>query len=497
MTDRMHLAMPFPILAALSPNGLLLLALVAILGLILLIARFKLNAFVALLLASLFVGVGSGMPLPDIATAFQGGVGKTLGFLGMIIGLGTILGKLLAESGAAEVIATTMVRWMGTKRIDFAVMLVAFVVGISVFFGVGIVLLGPIAFSLARETKLPILRLALPLAAGLSTAHGLIPPHPGPMFAIGALGADTGKTILWSLIFGLPVALITGPLLARWVAPLVPVEIGGLGAQSNCAGSAPRKPSFGMSLFTMLLPVILMLVATLADVTLPSRANVTAMETRFAAEQAGIATPAQPPVTAQEIEHARKLVPIRETADFIGAPTVAMLVAVLFAFWSFGRNVGLNGGQILKFTEECVAPAASIFLVIGAGGGFSEMLKVSGVGDAIAGKVALLTISPLILGWIIAGLLRIAVGSATVAITMASGLMIPLLKLHPGTNLELLVLSMGAGSLILSHVNDSGFWFVKEYIGMTVPQTLKTWTVVETGIAVTTLILILIADAIV
>ncbi|MES2571653.1 MAG: SLC13 family permease, partial [Verrucomicrobiota bacterium] len=257
-----------PTIAVLSPNGLLLLAFTAIVGLIVLIARFKCNAFVALMLASIVVGVGSSMPLNAVAKSFQDGVGSTLGGLAMIIGLGTILGKLLAESGAAEVIANTMVNIFGEKRIDYAVMLVAFLVGISVFFGVGIVILGPVAFMLARRTGLPILRLMLPLAAGLSTAHGLIPPHPGPMVAIGLIGADTGKTILWSLLIGAPVALITGPWLARWVTPRVPVEIGGLGAEATTRPEAPRAPSFALSLFTMLLPVLLMLVATLADITL-------------------------------------------------------------------------------------------------------------------------------------------------------------------------------------------------------------------------------------
>ena len=447
-----------PSIAVLSPNQLLLLALVAIVGLVILVARFKCNAFIALMLASVFVGLGSGMPLPNIAKSFQEGVGNTLGFLAMIIGLGTILGKLLAESGAAEVIANTMVRLLGVKRLDYAVMLVAFLVGISVFFGVGVVLLGPIAFMLARSTGTPILALALPLAAGLSTAHGLIPPHPGPMFAIGKLGANTGMTILWSIVIGAPVALITGPLLARWVVPRVPVEIGGLGAMASGSATAPRRPSFALSIFTMLLPVLLMLLATLADVTLPPEDRT------------------------------------RQIVDFIGSPVVAMLIAVLFAFWSFGRHVGLTGDQILRFTEECVAPAASIFLVIGAGGGFSKVLDHSGVGAAIAGVGNGLDVSPLLLGWLIAGSLRIAVGSATVAITMAAGIMLPILEAHPGTNRELLVLSMGAGSLILSHVNDSGFWFVKEYFGMTVAQTLKTWTVVETGIAVTSIIFILLLD---
>lgn len=448
-------------IAMLSPNGLLLLALAAIVGLIVLIARFKCNAFIALMLASLVVGVGSGMPLSGIAKGFQEGVGNTLGFLAMIIGLGTVLGKLLAESGAAEVIANRMVGLLGIKRLDYAVMLVAFLVGISVFFGVGIVLLGPIAFMLARQTRTPILYLALPLAAGLSVAHGLIPPHPGPMVAIGKIGADTGKTILWSLAIGLPTALITGPLLARWVAPRVPVALGGLGAEASGKAAAPRPPGFALSIFTMLLPVLLMLLATAADVTLPPDSQ------------------------------------LRQSADFIGAPVVAMLIAVLVSFWSFGIHCGLTGAQILKFSEDCVGPAASIFLVVGAGGGFSKILEYSGVGAAIAAMALKIPVTPILLGWIIAGLLRIAVGSATVSITMAAGLMLPVVQARPETNRELLVLAMGAGSLICSHVNDSGFWFVKEYLGMTVSQTLKTWTVVETGIAVVSIVIILAANAVI
>jgi gluconate:H+ symporter, GntP family len=446
----------------LGPTGLLLLTFFAVVSLIVLIVRFKCNAFVAILIAALVVGLGSGMPLAEVAGKIEAGVGKTLGSLGMIIGLGTILGKLLAESGAAEVIATRMVRVMGVQRLDYAMMLMAFLIGISVFFGVGIVLLGPIAFSLARETRTPILRLALPMAAGLSVAHGLIPPHPGPMLAIGYVEANVGRTILWSIVLGLPVALVTGPFLARWVAPRVPVEIGGLGAQSTTGGSAPRRPGFGISVFTMLLPVLLMLVDTVAVLAWPK-------------DNGWL------PVT-----------------KFLGSPTVAMLIAVLVSFWTFGRNCGLTGAQILKFSEDSAGPVAAIFLVIGAGGGFSSVLQASGVDKAIAGVVGEKPLSPsmlLFMGWTVAGLLRIAVGSATVSIQTASTLMLPLIHMPGATvNRELLVLAMGAGSLILSHVNDSGFWFVREYLGMSVSQTLRTWTVVETGIAVVSIALILVAN---
>jgi GntP family gluconate:H+ symporter len=240
----------------------------------------------------------------------------------------------------------------------------------------------------------------------------------------------------------------------------VPVEIGGLGAEAIARPEAPRAPGFGISIFTMLLPVLLMLLGTAADLTLPKDNT------------------------------------LRLWADLIGAPAIAMMVAVLVSFWTFGKNCGLTGGQILRFSETCLGPAASILLVIAAGGGFSAVLKGSGVGDAIGAFGSSLSLSPLLLGWIIAGLLRIAVGSATVAVATAASLMAPIIANNPSVNKELLVLSMGAGSLILSHVNDSGFWFVKEYLGMTIEQTLKTWTVVETGIACVSIVIILAVNAV-
>ncbi len=452
--------MPPLLLAALSPNALLGLALVAIILLVLLIAHFRCNAIVALTLISLLLGLATGMNPAKVAESFGAGVATTLGSLAMIIGLGTILGKMLAESGAAHVIAMRLTTLFGKERLDYAIMLSAFVIGVSVFFQVGIVLLGPVVFALARETKTPILRLGLPLAAGMSTAHGLIPPHPGPMAAIGLLHANVGKTIAWSVfVVGPPVALLMGPLLGRWVTPRVPLEIGGLGATAGAVPSASRRPGFGISLFTMLLPVLLMVSTTIADVQL-AEGNA-----------------------------------LRSWADFVGAPTVAMLIAVLVSFWTFGKNCGLNRAEILKFSEECLAPVASVLLVIAAGGGFSKVLIQSGVGEALHGVQDSLHVPPLLAGWILAGLMRIAIGSATVSVTTAAALMVETVNADPTINRELLVLAMGAGSLILSHVNDGGFWLVKEYFGMTIAQTLKTWTVVETGVACSSIIIIMIVNA--
>ena len=461
--------MIFP-LAVLSPNALLAIAAVAILVLIVLIARCKLNAIIALTLVSLLLGLTAGMEPAKVVESFSAGLADTLGKLALIIGFGTMLGKMLSESGGANVVAAGITRAFGVQRLDYAVMVAAFVIGVSVFFQVGLLLLGPVVFALARETKTPILRVGLPLAAGLSTAHGLIPPHPGPLAAIGILHADIGKTIAWSLlVVGPPVALITGPFLARRVTPHVPVELAGLGASANVQPSAPRAPGFGLSIFTIMLPVVLMLVPT--AFLLLSRGQ------QFPAGtwQAGLQT----------------------WADFIGNANVAMLIAVLVSFWTFGFTCGLTGHQILRFSEECLAPATGVMLVIAAGGGFSKVLGASGVGTALAELGKSMHMSPLLLGWLIAGMMRVAVGSATVSVMTAASIMLPIVQADPHINKELLVLAMGAGSLVLSHVNDGGFWLVKEYFGMDIPQTLKTWTVVETGIAVMSIMLILIANAVV
>jgi GntP family gluconate:H+ symporter len=445
----------------LSPDTSLLVVVVfAVIGLIVLVARFKLNAFLALILASIFVGLCSGMPLPKIARSFQEGVGGTLGFIAVVVGLGTMLGKMLAECGGAEVVAASFIRCLGTHRLHWAMLAVGFIVGLPVFFGVGLVLLVPILFTLVRDTKAPLLFLGIPLVAGLSVSHGLIPPHPGPMVAIEKLGADVGRTILYATLVGIPTAVIAGPIFGRFISPMVRVEGGGIGSRLVGPAASAVKPGFGLTLLTILLPVILMLAATLAEVML------------------------------------EKTSPLRAWAIFIGSPLVALLAAVLFSFYSFGRACGIGREQILKFTDECVGPAASIILVVGAGGGFSKVLEHGGAADAISGLARGLDLSPILLGWIVAALIRVAVGSATVAITLGSAIMVPIAEAHPGVAPELLVIALGAGSLVLSHLNDGGFWFVKEYFNLTVPQTLKTWTVMETIIAVVALVLTLLLDLI-
>ena len=445
----------------LTPEATLLgSTLAAIVVLVVLVARFKLNAFIALMLAALCVGLLAGMRPLAVAKAFQDGVGNTLAFIAVVVGLGTMLGKMLSESGGAEVIAGTLIRLFGTQRLHWALMFVGFIVGLPVFFAVGLVLLMPILAALTRDTKQPLLLLGIPLVAGLSTSHGLVPPHPGAMVAIGQLGANVGTTILYSIIIGVPTAMVAGPIFGKFISRMVPVELGGLGAALVQKTPRPRRPSFAVALATILLPVALMLAATLADQMLP------------------------PENTA------------RLWLDFAGAPAIALLAATLLSFYTFGFACGFTRGDILKFTEECVGPAAGIILIVGAGGGFSEVFKQSGAGKVLAEGARDLHFPVLMLGWLIAAAIRLAAGSATVAITLAASLMGPIVAESPQTSRELLVVALGAGSTIFSHLNDGGFWLVKEYFGMTVPQTFKSWTAMETIIAVVALVLALLLEAI-
>lgn len=430
---------------------LLLYAALAVAGLILLIARAKVHPFIALVGVSVAMGAAAGMPLLDVVAAFQGGVGNALGFIAVVVGLGTMLGKMMAESGAATRIATTLIALFGERRVHWAMMVVALIVGIPVFFQVGFVLLVPLVFTIARRAGMSVVKIGIPLVAGLSVVHGMLPPHPAAMLAVAAFGADVGRTILYGLIVGVPTAALAGPVYGAWIARRVTLAGKNPMAEqlegTRITGDGPT-PGFGISVLTVLIPVILMLLASAADIALPARSAA------------------------------------RAALDVAGQPVVALLLALLFSFWSLARAAGFTREQVLKYCNECLAPTATILLVIGAGGGFNQVLVASGVGGAIADVARSSHASPLVLAWIIAALIRVATGSATVAMTTAAGIVAPLAATLPGTSAELLVLATGAGSLVLSHVNDAGFWLIKEFFNMTVAQTLKTWTVAETIIGV-------------
>ena len=432
-----------------SPNTLLLLyAFLAVLALIVLIAVFKLHPFVALVVVSLGLGAAAGMPLSTVVKAFQDGVGGVLGFVAVVVALGTMLGKMMAESGGAARIATTLIALFGERRVHWAIMVVAFLVGIPVFFQVGFMLLIPLVFTIARRSGLSLVKIGIPLVAGLSVVHGMVPPHPAAMLAVQAYRADIGRTIAYAILVGLPTAALAGPIFATWITPRIQLPAHNPMATQLSGDTSREMPSFGLTLFTVLLPVILMLAASVADV---------ALDTTSA---------------------------IRATIDFVGSPIVALLVALLFSFWSLGYRQHFARDQILKFANDCLGPTATILLVIGAGGGFNRVLLESGVGKAVADLALGSHASPLVLAWTVAALIRVATGSATVAMTTSAGIVAPIAAAIPGSNAELLVLATGAGSLVLSHVNDAGFWLIKEFFNMTVPQTLKTWTVAETIIGI-------------
>ena len=429
-----------------SPGYLLLIAALGVALVVLLITWVRMPAFLALASGALAVGLAARMPLTEIPRAFQSGVGDTLGFVAMVIGLGTVIGKLLAESGGAAVVSGAIVRLMGERRLDWAMMLSGFIVGLPVFFQVGLVLLAPVLFTIAQSTAAPLLRLGLPLVAGLSTAHGLVPPHPGPVAAIALLHADPGRTLLYSLIIGFPTAVVSGPLFARFITRRVSAEPGAMAEQLAGRAAPAHPPSLTITLLTILMPVLLMLAAALAQALLPASA-------------------------------------LRAAVELAGTPLMAMLLSTLLALLTFGTACGFNRTRILQFAEESLPPIASVLLVVGAGGGFGRVLDIAGVDTAIAQAMGGLALSPLVLGWLIASVLRVSVGSATVAVVTAAGIMAPIAAAIPGVNLELLVVAIGAGSLIAGHVNDGGFWLVKEYLNMTVPQTLGTWTILETVVA--------------
>jgi len=427
---------------------------------VLLITWLRMPAFIALATGSVFVGLAARMPLAEIPRAFQQGVGDTLGFIAMVIGLGTVIGKLLAESGGAVVVSRALVGALGERRLDWALMFSGFIIGLPVFFQVGLVLLAPVLFTATRQTALrqaqgglrssmggaPLLRLGIPLIAGLSAAHGLVPPHPGPLAAIERLGADTGRTLFYSLMVGLPVAMVSGPLFGRFISRRVLVQAGAMADQLTGSTTAARPPSLALTLFTILLPVLLMLTAALAQAIMPDGA-------------------------------------LRQWIALSGSPLVAMLLATLLALYTFGRACGFDRGRLLRFAEESLPPIASVLLVVGAGGGFGRVLDIAGVDTAIAQGMGGMQLSPMMLGWVIAALLRLSVGSATVACVTTASIMAPIVAAIPGVNRDLLVVAIGAGSLIASHVNDGGFWLVKEYFNMSVAQTVATWTMLETIIS--------------
>ncbi|MFB6891540.1 gluconate:H+ symporter [Kitasatospora sp. NPDC056327] len=445
-----------------SDARLLLAVLLGIAAIVLLITRLKLHPFLALILGSGVLAAVAGVPFDKLLTSFSTGFGSTVAGVGLLIGLGAMLGKLLADSGGANIIADTVLARSGKRALPWAMALIAAVLGLPLFFEVGVVLLVPIVLLVARRGNVPLMRVGIPALAGLSVLHGLVPPHPGPLVAVDALKADLGITLALGLLIAVPTLIIAGPLFARvaerWVGPLeIPAATAAEdGTTAGGAARSGRAPSFGAVLVTILLPVVLMLGKALADVLIDD-----------------------PKAMPQRV------------FDFIGSPLIALLAATLLGMVTLGRAAGFDRNRISDTVGRSLGPIAGIVFIVGAGGGFKQTLIDVGVGNAVSEWSSKWHISALLLGWLIAVLIRLATGSATVATITAAGIVAPLAADMSSTHAALLVLAIGAGSLFLSHVNDAGFWLVKEYFGMSVGQTLKSWSVMETVISVVAIALIM------
>ncbi|GAA0823801.1 GntP family permease [Streptosporangium amethystogenes subsp. fukuiense] len=440
--------------ATTSPGRLVPAALIGIALIVLLITYFKLHPFLSLALGSLVVGAVAGLSMTDTIAAFTDGFGSTAAGVGTLIALGAMFGKLLADSGGADEIVDTIVGRSSPRSLPWAMAAVGALIGLPMFFEIGLVLLMPVIFLVSRRSGVSLIRIGIPALAGLSVMHGLVPPHPGPLVAIDALKADLGITLGLGVLVAVPTVAIAGPLFSRYAARWVDVPAPEL-YESRSETEGTRRPSFGVTLATVLLPVALMMGKALADI-----------------------------LTAEGTV-------VRGVLDFLGTPLVALLIAVVVAMFTLGLGAGMDRKAIAKSLEQSLPPIAGILLIVAAGGGFKQTLIESGIGDLVATWVENSGLSVLLLAWLVAVLIRLATGSATVATVTASGILAPLVANLSVGETSLLVLAIGAGSLFFSHVNDAGFWLVKEYFGLTVGQNIKTWSLMETVISVTGLLLVL------
>ena len=436
----------------------LLIVILGIILLIVLITIVKLDTFIAFVLVSLAVGLAEGMNAGDLLKSVETGIGSTLGSLVMILGFGAMLGKLVADSGAAQRIAEHLIRLFGVKYVQWALVLTGFIVGIPMFYNVGFVILVPLIFTVAASTGLPLLYVGIPLLASLSVTHGFLPPHPSPSAIAIMFNADVGKTLLYGIIIAIPVIVIAGPYFARTLKNIKATPLKEF--VNPRVLSDDEMPGMTVSVLSALLPVILIIAATIAGMT------------GFRETLAG------------------------KIIVFTGNPSVALLISVLVAMYTLGLARGRSMKEVSGMIAKSVVSITMVLLIIAGSGILKQVLIDSGVSEYIATLLNKSTFHPLVLGWLIAVVIRVFVGSATVAGLTAAGIILPMVT--QGTvNPELMVLSIGAGSLMLSHVNDVGFWMYKEYFTLSVKDTFRTWTVMETIVGITGLIGVLILNTII
>lgn len=440
-----------------APSGQLVfaacLSIVVIIGLI---SWTKIHPFLSLMLGSSIMALAAGVSLADTFTAFSKGMGSTVAGVGVLIALGAIIGALLVESGGADQIVDTFLDRTTLGKLPWAMATLAFIIGIPLFFEVGLVLLIPVVMMVARRSKIPVILLGIPALTGLSALHGLVPPHPGPLIAIDALNADLGLTLGLGLLAAIPTVVVAGPLAAKMMVKWVPIEAPATFESSNRQAMTSRPSSF-TALSVIMMPVVLMLSRTVVET-----------------------------VGVGEEKLARRIF------DFLGSPLVALLLTVLFAMIVLGLRTGKTLKQVSDVVGASFAPIAGILLIVGAGGGFKQTLVDTGVAEVIGSWIGGAPLSPLFAGWLVAVAIRLATGSATVSTITTAGIMAPVAAADmTDTHTALLVLAIGAGSVFLSHVNDAGFWLVKEYFGMTIGETFKTWSLMETILSVVGLLCVM------
>lgn len=424
--------------------------------LLILMMVLKLNAFISLILASLFVGILEGMSPVDAMTSIQNGLGSSLGSLTMVIIFGAVLGKLMTDSGGAQRIANTMIKVFGPKRVQLASVITATVVGIALFFETGVVVLIPLVFTIAVSAGVPILYIGLPVITALITMHGLVPPHPGPTAIAEIFNANIGETVIWGVIIGIPAIIIAGPLFTKlFKKEDLEVEIP-KGLYNPKEFQDHEMPGFTASILTAILPVILIAIKSIVELAMPDSA-------------------------------------IRPFTDFIGTASTALLISVIVAMFVFGINRGKKMSEIMESFAEATAGIALILLIIAGGGAFKQVLIDSGIDQYIASLMEGTDLSPILLVWVIGAVLRVSLGSATVAGMTAAGIAAPIVAVT-GASPELMTLAAGAGSVGFSHVNDAGFWIVKEYFNMSMGKTFRTWTVLTSIVSIVGLIGVLILD---
>ncbi|WP_205510142.1 gluconate:H+ symporter [Longitalea arenae] len=443
----------------------LFIVLLCIIALVLLISWVKLNPFLAFLLVSIGAGLSLGIPLDKITTSVQKGIGDTLGSLVIIIGLGAMLGKLVAESGAAQKITQVLMRTFGEKHLQWALMVTGFVVGIPLYYNVGFVLMVPLIFSVVYQYKLPAVYIGLPMLAALSVTHGFLPPHPSPTALVTQLKADMGLTLVYGIVLAIPAIIIAGPLFSKTLRHIrsTPLQI----FQTKVIPDE-QMPNAANSFLTALLPVLLIAITTSIPLII---------------------------ILLNKIPSVHLVLrgPALQFISFLSDPVIVMLLSLLAATFTLGIHTGRSMKAIMDIYGEAIKDVAVILLIVAGAGVLKQVFTDSGVSKAIAENIKGWQIHPLILGWIIAGIIRICVGSATVAGLTAAGIIGPVIpQMHVNPNL--MVLSIGAGSLLFSHVNDSGFWMYKEYFNLSIRDTIKSWSVMETIVSVVGLIGVLIMD---